>query len=49
MAEGKRICVDLLHELSEITSVSGAHIMAPRNQGAIAEVISESRFGPKNE
>jgi methylenetetrahydrofolate reductase (NADPH) len=47
--EGKRICVDLLHELSEIAGVSGAHIMAPRNQGAIAEIISESRFGPKNE
>ena len=49
VAEGKRICVDLLHELSEIAGVSGAHIMAPRNQGAIAEVISESRFGPMNE
>jgi len=47
IAEGKRICVDLLHELSEITGVSGAHIMAPRNQGAIAEVIAESRLGQR--
>lgn len=47
MAEGKRICVDLLHELSGIAGVSGAHIMAPRNQGVIAEVIAESRFGAK--
>jgi len=47
IAEGKRICVDLLHELSEITGVSGAHIMAPRNQGTIAEVIAESRLGQR--
>jgi methylenetetrahydrofolate reductase (NADPH) len=44
--EGKRICIELLHELSEIPGVSGAHIMAPRNQSAIAEVITAARFGP---
>jgi methylenetetrahydrofolate reductase (NADPH) len=42
-AEGKRICIELLHELSEILGVSGAHIMAPRNHVAIAEVITEFR------
>jgi methylenetetrahydrofolate reductase (NADPH) len=42
-AEGKRICIELLHELREIPGVSGAHIMAPRNQSAIAEVIAEFR------
>jgi hypothetical protein len=40
--EGKRICIDLLHELTQISGVSGAHIMAPRNQSAIAEVIAEA-------
>jgi methylenetetrahydrofolate reductase (NADPH) len=44
-AEGKRICIELLRELSEIPGVSGAHIMAPRNHSAIAEVISEFRGG----
>ena len=44
-AEGKRICIELLHELREIPAISGAHIMAPRNQGAIAEVIAEFRGG----
>jgi methylenetetrahydrofolate reductase (NADPH) len=42
-AEGKRICVELLRELAQIPALSGAHIMAPRNHGAIAEVIAEAR------
>lgn len=42
---GKRICLDLLHELAEIPGVHGAHIMAPRNHRAIAEVIAEARSG----
>ena len=45
-AEGRRICVDLLHELSDIPGVSGAHIMAPRNPDAIAEVIAAAGLGP---
>ena len=40
-AEGKRICIELLQELAQIPAVSGAHIMAPRNHNAIAEVIAE--------
>ena len=44
--EGRRICVDLLHELSDIPGVSGAHIMAPRNHEAIAEVIAAAGLGP---
>ena len=42
-AEGKRICIELLQELAQIPAVSGAHIMAPRNHSAIAEVIAEFR------
>jgi methylenetetrahydrofolate reductase (NADPH) len=44
-AEGKRICIELLNELAQIPAVSGAHIMAPRNHGVIAEVIAEFRGG----
>jgi methylenetetrahydrofolate reductase (NADPH) len=43
--EGKRICVDLIHELAAIPGVCGAHIMAPQNPGAIAEVIGAARSG----
>jgi methylenetetrahydrofolate reductase (NADPH) len=39
-AEGRTICVELLHELARIPGIAGAHIMAPQNPGAIAEVIA---------
>ena len=41
-AESIRICVELLQELSEIPGVAGAHLMAPRQEAAIAEVIEAS-------
>jgi 5,10-methylenetetrahydrofolate reductase len=41
-AEGRRICVELLQELAEIEGVAGAHLMAPRQEAAIAAVIAES-------
>ena len=37
--EGLDICVELLHELAEISGVAGAHIMAPQNPAAIPEAI----------
>lgn len=41
-AEGRRICVELLQELAEIKGVAGAHLMGPKQEQAIAEVIAES-------
>jgi len=41
--EGLRICVELIEELSSIRGVAGVHIMAPGNDVAIAEAISEAR------
>jgi methylenetetrahydrofolate reductase (NADPH) len=41
--EGMRICVELIEELYGIRGVAGVHVMAPGNDGAIAEVISEAR------
>jgi methylenetetrahydrofolate reductase (NADPH) len=41
-AEGRKICVELLQELAEIDGVAGAHLMAPRQELAIAEAIAES-------
>jgi len=41
--EGARICVELIEELAGIHGVAGVHIMAPGNDVAIAEVISEAR------
>jgi methylenetetrahydrofolate reductase (NADPH) len=41
-AEGRRICLDLLQELATVPGVAGAHIMAPGNEAAIAEVINDA-------
>jgi len=43
MEEGRRICVDLVRELSEIPHVAGCHIMAPNNDAAVPPVIEEVR------
>jgi methylenetetrahydrofolate reductase (NADPH) len=44
-AEGRRICVELMHEFREIPGVSGVHIMAPLNEAAVPEVLAEFRNG----
>ena len=41
--EGMSICIELIEELSRIRGVAGVHVMAPGNDGEIAEVISEAR------
>jgi methylenetetrahydrofolate reductase (NADPH) len=43
-AESRRICVDFLRELADIPGIAGAHIMAPLNEGAIAEAIVEAEL-----
>ena len=40
--EGRKICVELIHELQEMEGISGAHLMAPNGELAAAEVIQES-------
>jgi methylenetetrahydrofolate reductase (NADPH) len=41
--EGRRICVELMHELRGIPGVAGIHLMAPLNEGALPLVIEEFR------
>ncbi|HET7851014.1 MAG TPA: methylenetetrahydrofolate reductase [Pseudolabrys sp.] len=43
IAEGQRICVELIEELADIPGVSGVHIMAPNNDAAVPEVIAAAR------
>jgi methylenetetrahydrofolate reductase (NADPH) len=38
-AEGQRICLELLEELSAIPGAAGAHLMAPGNEAAIVDVL----------
>jgi methylenetetrahydrofolate reductase (NADPH) len=44
-AEGRRICVDIVHELADVPHVAGVHIMAPRNDAVVPEVIAAARAG----
>lgn len=41
-AEGKTICAELIQEMRDIPGVAGCHLMAPRQETAMAEVIDES-------
>jgi methylenetetrahydrofolate reductase (NADPH) len=41
-AEGRKICVELIQEIREIKGVSGVHVMAYRQEEAVAEVIDAS-------
>jgi methylenetetrahydrofolate reductase (NADPH) len=40
LAEGRRICTELVTELGAIPGVAGAHIMAPNNDEALPEVLA---------
>jgi methylenetetrahydrofolate reductase (NADPH) len=40
--EGRRICLELVEELSEIAGAAGVHIMAPGSDAGLAEVVSEA-------
>jgi methylenetetrahydrofolate reductase (NADPH) len=42
VAEGRKLCVDLMRELATIPGVAGVHIMAPGNEAAIADVIRDA-------
>jgi len=42
-AEGVRICVEVIRELSEIPQVAGCHVMAPGHDGAVPDALAEAR------
>jgi methylenetetrahydrofolate reductase (NADPH) len=42
-AEGRRICVEVIRDLSDVPHVAGCHIMAPNNDAAVPDVIREAR------
>jgi len=45
--EGRAICVELIRELAEIPGIAGAHVMAPRDHAALAEVLAAAGVGGK--
>jgi methylenetetrahydrofolate reductase (NADPH) len=40
--EGRKLCIDLIQEIREIKGVRGVHVMAYRQEEAVAEVIAQS-------
>lgn len=42
-AEGRRICIDLVRELTDVPHVAGVHIMAPGNDAAVPGIIKAAR------
>ncbi len=41
-AEGRRLCIDLIQEIRTIQGVHGVHVMAFRQEHAVAEIIERS-------
>jgi methylenetetrahydrofolate reductase (NADPH) len=42
-AEGQRICIELIEQLSAIPGIAGAHIMAPAKEAVVPEIIAQAR------
>ena len=45
--EGRAICVEIIRELAAIPGIAGAHVMAPRDHAALAEVLAASGVAGK--
>jgi 5,10-methylenetetrahydrofolate reductase len=41
-AEGKRVCVELMRRIREIPGIAGVHVMAPRQDHLVPELVAES-------
>ena len=41
--EGKKICIELLQQFREIKGISGAHLMGPRQEQNISEIVKEEQ------
>jgi methylenetetrahydrofolate reductase (NADPH) len=47
IAEGRRICLDVIAELADIPGVAGCHIMAPGNDAVVPDIVAAAREGVK--
>jgi methylenetetrahydrofolate reductase (NADPH) len=47
IAEGRRICLDVIAELAGIPHVAGCHIMAPGNDAVVPDIITAARDSVK--
>ena len=44
-AEGQKICIELLQQFQEIDGIHGAHLMGPRQEQTIANLVNNSGLG----
>ncbi|HWQ11371.1 MAG TPA: methylenetetrahydrofolate reductase [Roseiflexaceae bacterium] len=45
--EGKRICIEIIQQVREIAGVHGVHVMAYRQEEAVAEIITRAGLLPR--
>jgi methylenetetrahydrofolate reductase (NADPH) len=45
--EGKRICIEIIQQVSEIEGIAGIHIMAYRQEELVAEIVDEAGLLPR--
>lgn len=45
--EGKRLCIEIIQQVREMTGVSGVHVMAYRQEELVAEIIEEAGLLPR--
>ena len=43
--EGQKICIELLEQFKEIDGIHGAHLMGPRQEQTIADLVSKAGLG----
>ena len=46
--EGQKICIELLEQFKEIDGIHGAHLMGPRQEQSIADLVSNAGLGVDN-
>ncbi len=47
LAEGKRICVEIIQQVREIEGVAGVHVMAYRQEELVAEIVDDAKLLPR--
>lgn len=47
VAEGKKLCIEIIQQVREMAGVSGVHVMAYRQEELVAEIIEEAGLLPR--
>ncbi len=47
VAEGKKLCIEIIQQVREMAGISGVHVMAYRQEELVAEIIEEAGLLPR--